>query len=200
MTISRRYVDEFLRPEGGFRESGLLYVGPPGVGKTHLAVAVLAEIIESYGVRGRFVDFTSLIHQIQSTFDPGSPESKRQILDPVVNAEVLVLDELGAQKPTAWVTDILYLVINSRYTQRLPTLFTTNYRLETEAPPEGRRRRSLDRGADPSPAGRESFALLETRVPPMLVSRLHEMAHPIQLTAVNDFRSEVGAHGTRIHP
>ena len=92
---------------------------------------MLRELIDGYGVHGRFIDFTTLIHQIQSTFDPDSPESKRQVLDPVIKADVLVLDELGAQKPTAWVRDILYLVINTRYTERRPTLFTTNYRLDS---------------------------------------------------------------------
>ena len=135
--ISQRYVERFLDVDGTFCDSGLLYIGPPGIGKTHLAAAVLKELIERYHARGRFVDFTSLIHQIQATFEPSSLESKRQVLDPVIDAEVLVFDELGAQKPTEWVRDTLYFIINTRYTRRLPTIFTTNFPLRHAAEPTG---------------------------------------------------------------
>ncbi len=182
-TLAQRYVDGFFGEDGKFRETGLLFIGPPGVGKTHLAVAVLMDLVQRYGVRGRFVDFTSLIAEIQSTFDPGSSESKHDILDPVMNAELLVLDELGAQKPTAWVTDTLYLILNTRYTKRLPTLFTTNYRLDAPASAA----RSLDRGADVALTAPE---LLAARIPAMLLSRLYEMAQPVVIEA-EDFRRTV---------
>lgn len=203
--IAQQYVDDFLQAgEGGasFRNSGLLFSGPPGVGKTHLAAGVLVELIERYRIHGLFVEFTSLIHQIQATFDPGSPESKRQVLDPLMDAELLVLDELGSQQPTPWVRDILYLVINGRYTRRLPTIFTTNYRLEGQgvaAPPlrANALDRGLDRGRDAEPV-REEPALLSTRLPPMLVSRLYEMAQPVVLDGVEDFRREHAIHGAHL--
>jgi len=204
-SAARFYVDHFLQEGGGYRASGLLFVGPSGAGKTHLAIGVLRELIERYGVRGRFVDFNSLLYQIQSTFDPGSPESKRQILDPLTESDVVVLDELGAQQPTPWVRDTLYLIINQRYMRRRPTLFTSNYYLETprqENLPRTSRApiENLDRGRDPEPVlPLDTLKLLESRIPAPLVSRLYEMAQPIELTRVQDFRRE-HQHKARIAP
>jgi DNA replication protein DnaC len=194
--VARRYVDDFVSSStGSFAERGLLLIGNPGSGKTHLAVAILRELIERYSVWGRFADFTALVHQIQSTFDPTSDESKHQVLDPVMSCEVLVLDELGALKPTAWVSDVLYLIINGRYSRRLPTIFTTNYRLEPLRDKQ-RRDEKLDRGRDSSsPADRMSSTmdLLSSRVPAMIVSRLYEMTRPLVIEA-EDYRRGVSAH------
>jgi DNA replication protein DnaC len=202
-SAARFYVDQFLKEGGGYRDSGLLFVGPSGAGKTHLAVGVLRELIERYGVKGRFVDFNSLLYQIQATFDPGSPESKRQILDPLTESDVVVLDELGAQQPTPWVRDTLYLIINQRYMRRRPTLFTSNYYLQppkAETAPGRPRPENLDRGRDPEPvAPVDTLKLLSARIPAPLVSRLYEMAQPIELTAVEDFRRE-HHHKARVAP
>jgi DNA replication protein DnaC len=186
-SLAGRYVESFLTESGQFREGGLLFIGPPGVGKTHLAVAVLLELIQRYGVRGKFVDFTSLLNQIQSTFDAQSPDSKQAVLLPVLDAEVLVLDELGAQKPSEWVRDTLYLILNHRYTRRLPTIFTTNYRLPSPA-----KATQLDRGRD-----RAEPELLETRLPAALLSRLYEMAQPVVIES-EDFRQKVLMHSRHL--
>jgi DNA replication protein DnaC len=109
---ARRAVEEFidLYPEV---DKGLLLMGPVGTGKTHLAVAALQELIGAKGVSGRFADFTSLVLEIQMTFD--GQGSSRDILRPLIDVELLVLDELGAGKATQWVMDLLYYLVNTRY-------------------------------------------------------------------------------------
>lgn len=193
LSQTRRWIDSFLGPRG-FSESGLIFVGPSGVGKTHLAAATLGELIERYRVRARFVDFTSLVYQIQSTFNDDVNETKRSLLDPVVTTEVLVIDELGAQKATAWVNEVLYLILNGRYTRRLPTLFTTNYYLEPDMrpTPSAPSRRAAGDGEHARQEKDRESDLLEMRIQGLLVSRIWEMARPIVINSV-DYRQRVQA-------
>ena len=154
---------------------------------------MLTELIERYQVRGRFVDFTALLHQIQSTFGDSSRETKESILRPIIDAEVGVLDELGAQKPTEWVMDTLYLIMNTRYTRRLTTLFTTNYRLNGTAERGKAGHEAAAQGGAPA------FDSLGSRISPLLVSRLFEMAQVVDMMGCKtDYRREVKMHRHRV--
>jgi DNA replication protein DnaC len=107
-------------------EQGLLFMGPVGVGKTHLAVAILRGLINK-GVSCLFYEFGSLLKEIQDSYNHISKTSELRVLAPVYQAEVLVLDELGATIPTDWVRDTIAQIINTRYNDKKLTVFTTNY-------------------------------------------------------------------------
>ena len=108
-------------------DKGLLLIGRPGIGKTHLAVATLREVVLGKGVRGLYYDTRTLLSTIRSTFNPVTRSSEADVLDRVMGAELLVLDDLGAERTTDWVADTMNLIVNTRYNDRRPTIFTSNY-------------------------------------------------------------------------
>lgn len=164
-TRVREFVDLWPHTDDG---KGMLLMGACGVGKTHLAVAALNEIINaSKPGRMLFSNFQDLIQEIQASFDDDAPVSKSEILRPLLETDLLVLDELGSVKPTQFVQDILYYVINTRYNEERTTIFTTNY---------------FDR---PAEAKDET---LEARIGTRLRSRLFEMSERIEITGATDHR------------
>lgn len=191
----RQYVTEFCRTNGSRCTWGLLFIGIPGVGKTHLAVATLRALVGAGMTTGRFLDFTSFVSDLQSTFDPSNPESKQNLLDPVLNTGLLVLDDLGARQPTPFVNEILYLIVNTRYANQRPTIFTTNLQLEAapvRAPGPEREAFSQPLAFDQSESAGGRAHLLSNRLQPLLVSRLFEMTKTVTMTA-DDYRKKVGA-------
>jgi DNA replication protein DnaC len=115
----------YIRPEE--EGLGLLFTGDNGVGKTHLAVSVLRELVTSKGVRGQFWDFHELIREIKNSYNPETKTTELQVLEPVVETDVLLLDDLGAWKMTDWMNDTLFYILNSRYMAKRSTLITTNF-------------------------------------------------------------------------
>jgi DNA replication protein DnaC len=106
---------------------GLLLEGQPGVGKTHLAVAVLKQAIQTSGARGLFYDTRELLRVIRSTYDASIRTTELEVLRPVMYADLLVLDDLGAEKTSEWVDETMNLIVNTRYNERRLTIFTSNY-------------------------------------------------------------------------
>ena len=106
---------------------GLILVGSIGAGKTHLAVGALKAVIADRGAQFLFCDYRELLRLIQNSYNPQVFTTELEILNPVMNAEVLVLDDLGAIRPTEWVWDTVSLVLNSRYNNMRTTIITTNY-------------------------------------------------------------------------
>ena len=121
---ARRFVENYPIETGG---TGLLLTGSIGVGKTHLAVGILQALVSERGATGLFYDYRDLLKQVQHSYNSKVAATELEILRPVFDAEVLVLDELGASKPTDWVWDTVAHILNTRYNDRRTTIITTNY-------------------------------------------------------------------------
>ena len=154
------------------QEIGLLFLGTCGVGKTHLSVAILRALVDK-GISCLFYDFRDLLKDIQDSWNNQKGASEMQVLAPVYEAEVLVLDELGASKPTEWVRDTMTHIINKRYNDKKVTIFTTNY---------------LDA------KGNAYDETLTERVGERLRSRLHEMCKVVAIQG-EDYRKNVRQAG-----
>jgi DNA replication protein DnaC len=166
--------------------NGLLLTGSIGVGKTHLAVGMLQALITERGAKGLFCDYRDLLKQIQDSYGRNDL-SERQILAPVFEAEVLVLDELGAAKPTDWVWDTVQHILNTRYNDQRTTIITTNYANDSET--DSTQWDNLSRAkADAMRA--QNVGTLGDRITERMRSRLQEMCVVVEMTG-EDFRQRV---------
>jgi DNA replication protein DnaC len=173
-TMASRFVEEYP-----VVDCGLLILGTCGVGKTHLAVSIIRALMLRYGTWCIFYDFRELLKQIQSSFNPVVGATEWQIIEPVLQCEVLLLDDLGAERPTDWVRDTFAYIINHRYNQKRTTLITSNFK-------DGESKlRKLSDGS--TVAGEETLA---ERIGERMRSRLHEMCKVIRISAI-DYRVEI---------
>jgi DNA replication protein DnaC len=172
---ARKFVESYPLETAG---TGLLLTGSIGVGKTHLAVGILQALVAERGATGLFFDYRDLLKQVQHSYNRQVSATELEILAPVFEAEVLVLDELGASKPTDWVWDTVAHILNTRYNDRRTTIITTNY-------------------ANAGPLGTESGArasmreeTLGDRIGERMRSRLQEMCVVVEMQG-DDFRQKV---------
>jgi DNA replication protein DnaC len=176
LVTARRFVDEYPVDTAG---KGLMFVGSVGLGKTHLAVGVLHRLVRERGARGLFCDYRELLKNIQNSYNPQVRTTELELLKPVFAAEVLVLDDLGAQKPNDWVWDTVALVLNSRYNDRQTTIITTNY---SDLPAGSGAISEVERAAREQTLG--------DRIGDRMRSRLAEMCIRVEITG-EDFRQTV---------
>jgi DNA replication protein DnaC len=163
VAATRRFIED-----APATELGLLYLGTCGMGKTHLSCAALTALIRK-GLSGFFYDFRDLLKAIQDTYNPNTRASELQVLTPILKADVLVLDELGAAKPTEWVQETVTHIVNTRYNEKRLTIFTSNY---------------------PDAVSSTYDETLTERVGVRLRSRLHEMCRLIPMEG-EDYRIKI---------
>src|SRR5580698_1516295 len=129
--VVQRFAEEFTPVTDVRTEHGLLLMGPCGVGKTHLAVSAMKSIVLR-GHSGLFYDYRELLKAIQDSYNPESQATEMSVLEPVLKAEILVLDDVGSSKPSLWALETVGHVLNTRYNEKRVTLLTTNF-LDSEA-------------------------------------------------------------------
>lgn len=176
--LAGRFVEEYPTDK-----TGLLFVGTVGVGKTHLSIGIIKALIREKGIHCLFCDYRELLKSIQNSYNSSVQATEMEILRPVFDAEVLVLDELGAVRTTEWVFDTVNYILNSRYNDNKTTIITTNF---PDAPEQSRAEDDNPR----SYSAAERAARGETlgdRIGERMRSRLHEMCKKVEIHG-SDYR------------
>jgi DNA replication protein DnaC len=187
-------VQAFVRDYPGGDQSGMLLMGNSGIGKTHLAVAALKELV-GRGHSGYFCEYGALLREIQNSYRSDSEASEVRILQPILSSEVLVIDDLGCIKPSDWVRDMVGYILNTRYAEASRdlshprcTIITTNYVDNPRSKGEPTK----------LPSGRYIPAVqddsLGSRIGDRMRSRLYEMCRTVEVEAP-DFRREARQAG-----
>lgn len=155
---ARRFINEF-NLDGDEPYPGITMMGPVGCGKSHIAVAILREVIAK-GYSGLYYNSPDLLLDIRATYSKDSATTEDTILEEVSQVDLLVLDDVGAENVSGFVLDRFYLIINKRYEECKPLIVTTNL----------------------------SLSELKNRLESRIVSRLIEMAPPFVKFPEYDYR------------
>ena len=169
-------IEAFARDYPAGNDTGLLIMGPCGAGKTHLAVAALRKIVLR-GHGGLFYDYRDLLKEIQGSYNSESQTSELSVLEPVLTADVLLLDDLGAGKPSPWAMETVGHILNTRYNENRTTIITTNFQDGPAAAVAGPR------------SNERQQTTLGDRIGERMRSRLCEMCRVVDLDAP-DYRKK----------
>jgi DNA replication protein DnaC len=178
---SRTFIKEFIHMKGQYSQ-GLIFMGEPGLGKTHLAVSIIKELILKHGVECKFVDFFELLRDIRHGY--GEDISEGEFINPYVGVKVLVIDELAKGRNTDWELTVLDHFISTRYNDDdKVTLVTTNFKDKLENG-IGQEDKGNQKGGLSNASTRYN---LEEKIGPRIFSRLMEMCKKVHLQG-KDFR------------
>ena len=177
MGAARSFAADYL-PNNDQGRQGLLIQGPTGVGKTHLAVAVLRELIQR-GFEGFFFDYQQWLKQMRGAYDAAAGDEHRVVSEKAQEADVVLFDDLGSERYSEWVEDTITSLINYRYNAGKAIIATTNLPI----PQLG------DSWAEKNPVtGRHAIKdTLADRIGGRAVSRLFGMCRIIRVST-RDFR------------
>ena len=171
------------------RGNGLLFVGSAGLGKTHLAIAILKNLITERGASGVFWEHKELLETLRSTYSGNAGGAEATLLKTVITCDLLVLDDLGDITPSDWSWDTTSYILSSRYNQDKSTIITSNLAnqprsISFDEPRDTRNPLSAE-------AKRAMTKLtLADRVGDRIWSRLQEMCVVVEMQG-EDFRQKV---------
>jgi DNA replication protein DnaC len=171
-------VKAFARDFPDKTRPGLLLIGEPGCGKTHLAASALRQIIAK-GFEGLFCDYQNLLDRIRSGYDASSNSADKEAYRVALDSEVLLLDDIGAHRVTDWVEDTITSIVTYRCNNRRALIATTNLADGDVGNPVMKR----------SASGNIEYGItLADRIGARARSRLFEMCTVIKMPLIEDYR------------
>lgn len=121
LKLAKHYASRFNKDN----PNALLFFGEPGNGKTHLAAAVYNALV-TQGHVIVFVSMTDLLNKIKSTFNKAAKETQDDILKALAVCDLLIIDDIGAEKISDWVEETVYRILDTRYRCNRPVVATSN--------------------------------------------------------------------------
>lgn len=133
--IALKCIQYWLREFDVLKERGMglyMYSQTKGSGKTRMAVSIANELIYDKNCQVKFCTSLQILNEIKTSWDNGTANTERKLLDFLATSEILIIDDFGTeQSDKPWINERFYQIINNRYIDKKVTIFTSNKRLES---------------------------------------------------------------------